>query len=56
LTSSAFQSHIFTGGPTEHLLFHRWQGEGTQEVGINKATGDVHVRIDERYFRPAEVE
>jgi GDPmannose 4,6-dehydratase len=44
----------------------RFEGSGTEEVGIvdevtgNIATsvkpGDVIVRIDERYFRPAEVE
>jgi GDPmannose 4,6-dehydratase len=44
----------------------RWQGTGVEEKGIvakvegNKATalkeGDVIVEIDQRYFRPAEVE
>jgi GDPmannose 4,6-dehydratase len=33
-----------------------WEGEGIHEVGKNKKTGDVLVRIDERYFRPTEVE
>jgi len=33
-----------------------WEGEGVQEVGKNKATGDIVVRMDERYYRPAEVE
>ncbi len=33
-----------------------WKGEGTDEVGENKATGDIIVRIDPRYYRPAEVE
>jgi len=33
-----------------------WEGEGVKEVGKNKATGDVVVRMDERYYRPAEVE
>ena len=32
-----------------------WQGTGTQEVG-RRGTGEVVVRIDPRYFRPAEVE
>ena len=32
-----------------------WQGEGVDEVGVD-ATGRVVVRIDPRYFRPAEVE
>jgi GDPmannose 4,6-dehydratase len=33
-----------------------WQGEGVDEVGIDKSDGKVRVRIDPRYFRPAEVE
>ena len=34
----------------------QWQGEGLQEIGSRSDTGDVVVRIDPRYFRPAEVE
>ena len=33
-----------------------WQGTGIDEKGINKATGDVIVEVDKKYFRPAEVE
>ncbi|MGA4516248.1 GDP-mannose 4,6-dehydratase [Solibacillus silvestris] len=33
-----------------------WQGEGIEEKGINKSTGDIIVEIDPKYFRPAEVE
>jgi GDPmannose 4,6-dehydratase len=33
-----------------------WEGEGEKEIGKNKATGQVIVQIDPRYFRPAEVE
>ena len=33
----------------------QWDGEGTAEVGRRGDTGDVVVRIDPRYFRPAEV-
>ena len=33
-----------------------WSGRGVDEVGIDKATGKVIVRIDPRYFRPAEVD
>ena len=29
-----------------------WQGEGLQETG-RRSTGEVVVRIDPRYFRPA---
>jgi len=34
----------------------RWEGEGLNEVGINEHTGKIVVRVDEKYFRPAEVE
>ena len=34
----------------------QWVGEGTAEVGRRGDTGEVVVRIDPRYFRPAEVE
>lgn len=33
-----------------------WVGEGIDEKGINKATGEVIVEIDPKLFRPAEVE
>ncbi len=34
----------------------QWKGEGLKETGIRVDTGSVVVRIDPRYFRPAEVE
>ncbi|WP_079710644.1 GDP-mannose 4,6-dehydratase [Paraliobacillus ryukyuensis] len=33
-----------------------WQGEGINEKGINKATGEVIVEVNPDFFRPAEVE
>jgi len=33
-----------------------WQGTGVEEKGIDSNTGKVLVEIDEKYFRPAEVE
>lgn len=33
-----------------------WQGEGLQEVGVDKKTGKVIIEIDEKYYRPAEVD
>lgn len=33
-----------------------WQGIGVEEKGIDGNTGKVLVEIDEKYFRPAEVE
>ena len=34
----------------------RWEGQGLEELGQRIDTGDVVVRIDPRYFRPAEVD
>ena len=34
----------------------QWDGQGLQEVGRRSDNGAVVVRIDPRYFRPAEVE
>lgn len=33
-----------------------WKGEGVNEKGINKKTGEVIVEVDPRYFRPSEVD
>lgn len=34
----------------------KWQGEGVEEVGIDDATGKVVVKINPKFFRPAEVD
>jgi GDPmannose 4,6-dehydratase len=33
-----------------------WRGEGVDETGIDRASGNVLVEIDSRYFRPTEVD
>ncbi|XP_076449202.1 GDP-mannose 4,6 dehydratase-like isoform X1 [Babylonia areolata] len=33
-----------------------WEGAGTEEVGRNKETGQVLVRVNPKYYRPAEVD
>lgn len=33
-----------------------WEGEGIHEIGRDKKTGKVRVKIDEKYFRPCEVD
>ena len=33
-----------------------WNGEGVNETGTDKATGNVVVRVNPQFFRPAEVE
>ena len=37
-----------------HII--EWRGKGVDEVGIDSSSGKTVVRIDPRYFRPAEVE
>jgi GDPmannose 4,6-dehydratase len=37
-------------------MFIEWQGEGLNEVGVDKRTGKEIIRVDPRYFRPAEVD
>ena len=32
-----------------------WRGKNKNEVGINKITGKILVRVDPRYYRPLEV-
>jgi GDPmannose 4,6-dehydratase len=34
----------------------QWQGSGMDETGIDKATGKTVVRVDPKFFRPAEVD
>jgi len=34
----------------------KWHGAGIDEKGVNGKTGDVLVEVDEKYFRPVEVE
>lgn len=33
-----------------------WSGEGVDEIGVDEANGVTRVKVDPRYFRPAEVE
>ncbi len=33
-----------------------WQGTGVDEVGVDKATGKVLVKVNPKFFRPAEVD
>jgi GDPmannose 4,6-dehydratase len=34
----------------------QWQGEGVDEVGLDRETGDVLIEVDPRYYRPTEVD
>ena len=33
-----------------------WEGEGVNEIGKDKETGDILIKVNPEYFRPAEVE
>ena len=33
-----------------------WKGEGVDEIGINKANGKTIVKVNKKFFRPAEVD
>jgi GDPmannose 4,6-dehydratase len=34
----------------------RWQGKGVDEVGLDAQTGEILIKVNPRFFRPAEVE
>jgi GDPmannose 4,6-dehydratase len=40
----------------EIILIYRWEGKDEEEVGKCAKTGKTLVRVDTRYYRPAEVE
>ncbi|KAF8566562.1 hypothetical protein P879_07570 [Paragonimus westermani] len=47
----------FTTLAFAHVGIHiQWIGEGLNEVGVDNSTGIVRVRVEPRYFRPAEVD
>ena len=33
-----------------------WQGKGLEEVGVDRETRKILVRVEQRYYRPAEVD
>ncbi|KAK3603889.1 hypothetical protein CHS0354_042899 [Potamilus streckersoni] len=37
-------------------IYVKWEGEGVNEVGKNKATGEVIVKVNPKFYRPTEVE
>jgi len=34
----------------------QWQGQGLDEIGIDKDSGEIIIKINPRYFRPSEVD
>jgi GDPmannose 4,6-dehydratase len=55
-TGKQYSVKQFVDAAAPYFGMHiRWEGEGLNEVGIDQ-TGEVRIRVNERYFRPAEVE
>lgn len=38
------------------LFFFRWEGEGVDEIGRDKDTKTIRVKVNAKYYRPTEVE
>lgn len=36
-------------------IYSRWEGEGVNEVGKDKKTGEVRVKVNPKFYRPTEV-
>ena len=39
----------------KYKVLNRWEGEGINEIGKEKDTGIVRIKINPKYFRPTEV-
>ena len=56
-TGVQYSVREFIEATAQRLGMHiEWSGSGTDEIGTDTVSGKVVVRIDPRYFRPAEVE
>ena len=56
-TGKTYTVRHFVELAAQHVGFDMmWEGEGLDEIGIDRKSGRVIVRIDPRYFRPAEVD
>ncbi len=55
-TNKTHSIREFVEKSAQHLDFDIiWEGKGLEEKGIDKKTGKIIIDIDEKYFRPAEV-
>ncbi len=54
-TQYSVRDFVATAGSLLGMEFE-WQGEGTEEVGIDATSGRTLIHVDPRYFRPTEVE
>jgi GDPmannose 4,6-dehydratase len=56
-TNESHSVREFVERACKHLGYNIvWRGRGVEEEGFDKVSGKVLVRIDPRYFRPAEVD
>ena len=56
-TGKCYSIREFTEKAFKHVgITITWKGEGENEVGINEKDGRVLVKINPKYYRPAEVE
>jgi GDPmannose 4,6-dehydratase len=56
-TGEARSVREFVEAAFAHIGRHiEWRGEGLDEIGIEKGSGNPLVTIDPRYFRPTEVD
>lgn len=56
-TGKQYSVKDFVNAAAPHFGFDiEWRGEGLDEVGVDRGTGNTIVRVNPKYFRPAEVE
>jgi GDPmannose 4,6-dehydratase len=56
-TNSTYSVRQFVEAAAKELGFDiEWKGKDTDEIGVDKKTGKTIIKIDGRYFRPAEVD
>ena len=56
-TGNEYSVKAFVEASAEYFgMKIEWQGDGLDEVGIDRFTKKVVVRVSDKYFRPAEVE
>ena len=56
-TGEQYSVRDFVNRAAPYFGLHlEWEGEGLEEVAVDKVSKRIVVAVDERYFRPAEVE
>lgn len=56
-TGKCYTIRYFTELAFKHIgIKLKWQGSGSNEVGIDEESGKIRVKVNPKYYRPAEVE